>query len=440
MIVGIRREDKNRWERRAPLIPEHMRDLARDHGLRFVVQPSPIRAFPDAAYAAAGAEVNEDLSAADVVLAVKEVPISLFRAGKTYLFFSHTLKGQRHNMPMLRRVLDLGCTLIDYERIVDDQCRRLIFFGRYAGLAGMIDALWALGRRFEWEGVATPLGRIEPAHRYPDLAAARAAFREVADRIAAGGLPEAAGPIVVGLAGYGNVSRGAQEILDLFPVEELSPPRLLDPSFDAGALDRRTVYKVVFREEHMAAPIDAGKPFDLAEYYSHPERYRGLFPSYVPSLTVAANCIFWEARFPRLVSIADARALWAGPRPRCRVLADISCDVGGGIEVNDHCTDPGDPVYVWDLDKGASSSGVAGKGPIVLAVDNLPCELPRESSAEFGALLSRFLPAIARAELTRPPAESGLPVEMQRGVIAYQGRLTPAFAYLQEHLDRAAEG
>jgi alpha-aminoadipic semialdehyde synthase len=124
--------------------------------------------------------------------------------------------------------------------------------------------------------------------------------------------------------------------------------------------------------------------------------------------------------------------------PRCRILADISCDVGGGIEVNDHTTDPADPVYVWDVATGATAPGVAGNGPIVLAVDNLPCELPRESSAEFGAHLSRFLPEIAKADLTRPLDDTGLPVEVRRGVIAHRGELTPAFAYLREPLDRAA--
>jgi saccharopine dehydrogenase (NAD+, L-lysine-forming) len=146
--IGIRREDKNIWERRAPLNPDHVRKLVAQ-GIEVLVQPSPIRTFPDQAYRQAGATISEDLSSCPMVFAIKEIPPHQFVAGHAYMYFAHVIKGQAHNMPMLQRLLDLRCTLIDYEKVTDEAGKRLIFFGRHAGLAGMIDSLWALGRRLK---------------------------------------------------------------------------------------------------------------------------------------------------------------------------------------------------------------------------------------------------------------------------------------------------
>ena len=143
--IGIRRETKSDWERRAPLTPRHVTTLVRDHGLSVAIEPSVKRAFDDEAYVRAGATLEEGLSSCGLVLGVKEIPPELFRADTTYAFFSHTIKGQPASMPMLRAMLDRGASLIDYERVVDTDGRRLIGFSRFAGLAGMIDSLWGAG-------------------------------------------------------------------------------------------------------------------------------------------------------------------------------------------------------------------------------------------------------------------------------------------------------
>ncbi|HID25467.1 MAG TPA: hypothetical protein EYP23_03275, partial [Thermoplasmata archaeon] len=167
--IGIRREDKNQWERRTPLIPKHVEELKEKHGLQTIVQPSKIRVFTEEEYRDAGAIIQDDLSPCSHVFAVKETPLGFFEPGKTYIFFSHTIKGQKHNMPMLKRLLELGCTLIDYERIVDKQGKRLVFFGRFAGLAGMVDTLWAFGQRLKWEGINTLLEEIKQTIHYNGL-------------------------------------------------------------------------------------------------------------------------------------------------------------------------------------------------------------------------------------------------------------------------------
>jgi len=152
--VGIRREDKDAWEARVPLVPDDVRGIVASCDATVCVQPSALRVFPDDAFASAGAVVTEDLDDCDIVLAVKEIPEAQFRPGKTYVFFSHTIKGQPYNMDMLRRMMELGCQLLDYERIVDEHNARLISFSRFAGIAGVVDTLWALGRRLEWEGLS----------------------------------------------------------------------------------------------------------------------------------------------------------------------------------------------------------------------------------------------------------------------------------------------
>ena len=432
-VIGIRREDKSVWERRVPLVPEDVRDLIAEHGIQVIVQPSDIRVFREEEYAAVGAKVQEDLSPCDVIFAVKEVPPDRLLPGKTYVYFAHVIKGQPYNMPMLKRLLDLGCVLIDYEKITDEKGRRLIFFGRHAGWAGMVDTLWALGKRLEWEGTPTPFASIRQAHTYPDLEAVRRAVREAGERIRREGLPSDLAPLVVGFAGYGNVSRGAQEIFDLLPHEEVAPGDL--PALFTGRPDPHLLYKVVFKEEHTVEPISPGDRFDLQDYYAHPEKYRSRFASYLPYLTVLINAIYWEAKYPRLVTRSDLRDLFGGPAsPRLRVIGDISCDIEGAIECTVKCTEPGDPVYVYNPLTGEVTDGYEGEGVVILAVDILPSELPREASIDFSAVLRQFVPAIARADYTVPFDELDLPPEIKRAVIAYRGELTPGYRYLEQYI------
>lgn len=431
VVVGIRREDKSHWERRAPLTPDQVRQLHDKHGIDFWVQPSGIRVFSDDDYRQAGARIQEDLSSCPVVFAVKEIPPSFFTKGNTYVFFSHTIKGQSHNMPMLRRLLELGCQVIDYEKILDNNGRRLVFFGNYAGLAGMIDSLWALGQRLDWEGVPNPFSSIEQAYRYPDLEHAKEAVRRAGEALKAEGLPAKLVPFTVGLAGYGSVSQGAQQILDLMPVEEVPVGELASLASRAQS-DR--LYKVVFREEHMVAPNDPSARFDLQDYYDHPDKYHSIFSKHLPYLSLLANCIYWDGRYPRLVTKSQLWDLYASGEPKLKVVGDISCDVDGSIEFTVKSSTPDSPVYVYDPATDKVSDGVKGHGPVVLAVDFLPCELPRESSLAFGEALMPFVPEIARADYTVDFERCGLSHAIKGAMIVYHGQLTPPYRYIQEYL------
>ena len=434
-LIGIRREDKSIWERRVPVVPRDVHKMKRQHDIEMLVQPSEIRAFSDEEFVLAGATVREDLSPCPVVFAIKEIPDHALEPGKAYVFFSHVIKGQPHNMPMLRRMLELGCTLIDYEKVTDEQGRRLIFFGRQAGWAGMVDTLWAFGQRLRWEGIPNPFQALRPMPGYGGLAQAKAALEVVGEWILTEGLPADVTPLIIGVAGYGNVSGGVQQILDMLPVTEIDPADVVAVAQDADS-SRRHVYKVVFKEEHLAEPISPAAQFELQDYYDHPEKYRGVFARYLPYLSVLVNAIYWAPQYPRLVTKADLRELFAGQEtPRLRVIGDISCDIEGAIEATIRSTDPGSPIYVYHPDTGDTTDGYEGQGPVILAVDILPSELPRESSSDFSQVLREFIPVIAKTDFSADFDALDLPSPIKRAVIAHKGELTPDYRYIGRLVD-----
>jgi alpha-aminoadipic semialdehyde synthase len=328
--------------------------------------------------------------------------------------------------------MDLRATLIDYERVVDEKNRRLIFFGRHAGLAGMVNTLWALGRRLAWEGIPSPFARIRQAMHYEDLEAARSDIRAAAAEIRQQGLPHELIPLVVGFTGYGNVSGGAQEIFDLLPQESVAPAdlALLPPD------EARRLYKVVFKEADCFAAGDGVSAFSLEDYFRHgKQRYASVFDRHLEHLTVWVNCIYWDNRYPRLLTLEDCRRMWTvGRRPRLRVIGDISCDPNGSVQCTVKATDPGNPVYVYDPLRQTAVDGVAGDGPVVMAVDILPSELPRDASEYFSQVLLPYVPALAAADYTASFDDLALPPEIKRAVIAHRGELTPGYHYLQQHL------
>lgn len=427
-VIGIRREDKSIWERRAPIIPEHVKELVED-GITVVVQPSDIRAFSEEEYTNAGAIVSEDLSDCNVVFGVKEIPKQYFREGGTYCFFSHTIKGQPYNMDMLRELVNKKCTLIDYECVTDENHRRLIFFGRHAGMAGMIETLWALGQRLKYEGYDTPLAKVKRALDYKDIEDAQNHLMDISNEIAhEKPFPKEISPIIIGFAGYGHVSRGAQMVLDAMNPTEVEPHMLPEVAWKK---DTKSIYKVVFKEEHTVERKE-GK-FNLQEFFAHPDRYRGIFDRHIDYLTSLVNCIYWTPKSPRLITKDMVKEMYSNGNPKLKVIGDISCDIEGGIEITVKSTDPGDPVFVYEPD-GTIKMGVEGKGPVVMAVDILPSEIPRDSSTYFSSELKSFVPEIAGADYTGTLEESGLSDEVKRGVILWRGEFTPDYEYMRKFL------
>jgi len=389
--------------------------------------------FSDSEYLDAGARLTTDLSDANIIFGVKEVAPKLLLDGRVYCFFSHTAKGQRYNMPMLRSVLDRRVSLFDYELVRNDEGKRMVFFGEHAGYAGMIDSLWALGRRLSWEGIRSPFSAVRYATEYNSLAEIKEQFSALGMQISRSGIDRRLVPLVCGFTGYGRVSGGAQEIFDLLPTQELQPEDL--PSFfKRGVFSDRKLYKVQFRKPDMFAPRKPGAGFDNTEFREAPDRYRSIFRTFLPFLTVLINGIYWEPAYPRLVTKKAIRKLYGSGRPRLRVIGDITCDVDGSIELTVRTTDAEHPVFTYEAMTGEVTDGWKGQGPVILAVDKLPTELPREASSSFGDALVPFVPQLAAADYSASGRKLDVPAEFRRALVAHRGRLAPSFEYLKQFL------
>jgi alpha-aminoadipic semialdehyde synthase len=183
-------------------------------------------------------------------------------------------------------------------------------------------------------------------------------------------------------------------------------------------------------------PLESGGAFDLDDYYRRGAGgYRSVFDRYVNDLTILVNCVYWDDRYPRLLTLAQCRNLWApGRKPKLKVIGDISCDVNGSVECTVKPTEPGNPVYVYEPATGRAKDGFEGDGPVVMAVEILPSEIPRESSTDFSRVLKQFLPHLAGADLSRGFAELDLPPALKRAVIVYRGELTPEYGYLKSFI------
>jgi alanine dehydrogenase len=432
-FIGIRHEDKYTSERRAPLTPKHVERLVKHKKLDIIVQTSERRIFHDDEYIRAGAKIAKDLKKCSVIFGVKEIPESFFEEEKTYVFFSHVIKGQPYNMPMLKRMMELKCNLIEYERVIDEQGKRLIFFGRYAGMAGMINSLWALGLRLKDQGFSTNLTRLKQAHQYHSLKEAKDDISGIGQIIAENGITHELRPYVIGFTGYGNVSQGAQEICGLLPVKEISPEKLIELSRRKKSPDN-IIYKVIFKEEDLVEHVN-GEEFDLQDYYANPQNYRSKFEQYVPHLSMLINCIYWDKRYPRLITRDYLKKLYAKGQPKLKVIGDISCDVEGSIECTLKPAIIEEPLYVYNPLNGDISMGHKGDGMLIMAVDILPAELPRDASEGFGDVLVNFVKPIADADFDEAFEDLDLPRAIKKGLILHKGELTTDYKYLEEFLN-----
>jgi len=429
--LGIRYEDKYEMERRVALVPDHVKQLI-NKGIEIEVVRSPKRIFKDSEFEKAGARMVDEITDSDVIIGVKEMPVDYFEKNKTYIFFSHTIKGQSYNMPLLHNMMEKEVNLMDYERFVDEDGNRLIFFGRFAGLAGMINSLWSLGQRYAELGIDTPFLKIKQTHHYDSLDEAKEVISEVGKFIAENGLSDLITPMVIGITGYGNVSKGAQEIIDLLPNQEISPDDLLELSKNKN-LPSNVILKVVFEEKHLSVAKDA-RNFDLQEYYSSPELFKNQFEKYIPHLTILMNCMYWDDRYPKLVTKDYLEGLFKKGNPKLTVIGDVTCDPDGSIECTHKGTEIEDPVFVYNPLTRQPKMGFKGEGILVMAVDILPSELPRESSQTFSDALIKYIPSIAKVDFNKPFDQLELPFSAKKAMILHNGKLTEDYKYLKEFL------
>jgi len=428
-MLGIRREDKNKWERRVPIIPEDLKGLKDGYGIDAIVQPSPSRIYPDDAFSQNGAIVDEDLSKANTIFAVKEIPVDLLAAEKTYIFFSHTIKGQAYNKGLLKRLMELKCNLIDYERIVNEKNQRLIFFSTHAGYAGMIETLFAFGQKMKKKGINSPLAQIKQAFEYKSLEDAKDHVKRISCQISEKGLPEEISPLVIGFAGDGNVSQGAQEIIDILPIKEIRLDQL-DSIRNQENVDCHTIYKVIFREQDIVKPLSG--EFELQDYYDHPEKYEPIIEQHLSKIDILVNCIFWTEKYPRLVTKDYLKAQEVSHADsNLSVIGDISCDIEGSIEITKETTMPDHACFTYFAETDTFEDGIPAKGITVMAIDNLPCEFSKESSMFFSNILKAFVDDIISADFGKSFDELDLPYPIKKALILHNGHLTTDYRYME---------
>ncbi|KAJ3128077.1 hypothetical protein HK100_009383, partial [Physocladia obscura] len=412
LTLGIRREDKNRWERRVPLLPDHVERLVSDLGAKVLVQPSMKRVVPDDKYAEAGAFVQEDLSSADVIIGVKEVPIKDLIPDKTYLFFSHTWKGQRYNMPMLKSIMDKKIRLIDYELMKDENGKRLVQFSRFAGYAGFLDGLNGLGHKLLALGYGSPFLACGLSYMYRCLADARLDLVRTGQAIMDDGLPREFGPMVFVFTGSGNVTKGALHIFKCLPHEWIKPEDL-KALVENKNYDNKKVYGCKVNMEDYIVKKDGGS-FNRQEYLDKPELYESVFHEKIaPYASMINNGIFWNEKYPRLLTKLQIKQLALEDRLRLLQIADVSCDIGGSFEFMDRSTTIDAPFFQYDPFTGKTHDGgssltrfslirIEAKGVSIMSIDNLPTEMPLEASQYFGDALYGQIKHLVQGDFDHP--------------------------------------
>ncbi|KAG5898781.1 hypothetical protein JTB14_010991 [Gonioctena quinquepunctata] len=441
-IIAIRREDQSVWERRAPFAPSHVRKLTKK-GIKVIVQPSNRRAYPMQTYLSAGATVQEDISEASVIFGVKQVPVEQLIPEKTYCMFSHTIKAQESNLPLLDAILEKKIRLLDYEKLMNEKGTRVVAFGKMAGIAGCVNILHGMGLRLLALGHHTPFMHIGPAHNYRNSSMARQAVRDAGYEISLGLMPKSIGPLTFVFTGSGNVSQGSQEVFQELPHEYVSPEHLKKAA-EHGSLDK--IYGCEVRRSHYLERADGGG-FDPVEYEEHPERYISTFSKKIaPYASVIVNGIYWAVNSPKVLTIPDAKHLlrpthtpWlptsiGAPALPHRMLAicDISADPGGSIEFMNECTTIDTPFCLYDADRNKDTKSFSGPGVLVCSIDNMPTQIPRESTDFFGDLLYPFAFDIIQSKAEEPLEKHNFCPVVHGAIIASNGQLTPNYEYIQE--------
>lgn len=399
MKIGVIRERKNPPDQRVPLTPEQCARVMSVPGVEIVVEPSPIRSYTDEEYVDLGIPMQEDLSDCDVLLGVKEVPVAELLPAKTYFFFSHTIKKQAYNRKLLQAILAKKIRLIDYEVITDERGRRLIAFGRFAGMVGAHNGVMTYGLR-------TRSFHLPRMQDFMDYEHVRAYYREELN------LP----PMKIVLTGSGRVGQGANRVLRDMGIREVSPAAFLEQDWSGPVFTHLTSEDYVRRKD--------GAPFDKKDFYAHPEAYESQFAPFAKQANLFINGIYWDSRAPAFFT----REEMAEEDFKVRVIADVTCDIApvSSIPATLKASTIANPIFGYDPVENKEVEPFRPGVIDMMTIDNLPSELPRDASKAFGEMfLIHVLP-----ELLRP--ESRL---IERATIAVDGQLGVHFQYLEDYVN-----
>ena len=398
MKFGIIKERKTPPDRRVVFSPQALVELKNQFPQAEIkVESSDIRVFTDEEYQQAGFEVTTDLSDCDVLFGVKEVPVDALIPNKKYFFFSHTIKKQPYNRKLLQAILEKNIDLYDHETIVDSQYKRLIGFGRYAGIVGAYNGLRGFGLKYE-------LFNIPKAE---SLSGKDALIAKLKRQI----LP----PIKIVLTGKGKVAMGAKEILDGMKIKEVNASDFLTKIYSEPVYTQIDVLDYNKRQD--------GTPSSKADFYANPTDYISDFERFSKVADVFMAGHFYGNDAPAILT----RDMLQAPDCNIRVVADISCDVDGPIACTLRASTIADPFFGYLPSEHQEVPYMHPGAIVVMSVDNLPCELPNDASVGFGeTFLAHVIPAFFNNDQDQLLA---------RAQLTSQGKLTPRFAYLQEYVN-----
>lgn len=399
MKIGILKERKVPPDRRVPLTPQQCQALLSFYPkLQIELEASDIRCFVDSAYAEVGVVVKSDISSCDLFIGIKEVPKEHLVEGKTYLFFSHTIKKQKHNREMLKAILAKKIRLIDFELLVDNSGKRVIGFGRYAGAIGTYNGLLTYGKKYG-------LYNLKPVQWCSGKAEL---FKE---------LKKVKLPIIrIAVTGNGRVASGAVEVLEELNIKRVSVDHFLSDNEESACYVQLTPADYNLQK--------FGWDFDLQHFFIHPEEYKSNFKRFCSRTDLLISAAFWDPNAPILFTFDDVQDNGF----RIKVIADISCDVDGAIPTTIRSTSIVNPVYDFNRKTLQEQLPYSDLDNItVMAVDNLPCELPVDASREFGShLVNRVLDFIINKD------RHGM---IERATITEDGKLKERFQYLQDFVN-----
>ena len=395
MIIGLSKERKNPPDNRVALSPIQCVALQQRYPeVQVLVESSPSRCFSDDAYREVGIEVVDSLERCDVIFNIKEVPSEALIAGKTYFFFSHTIKKQPYNRGMLQTILEKNITLIDYEVLRYETGARVLGFGRYAGVVGTYNGLLVYGKKHG-------LFSLKPAHQSKNYA-------DILTQLLRVDLPN----MRIVITGGGRVSQGALDLLRALQIREVTPNQYLHIEYN------EPVFVQLNSPDLYVHPTLT--KWDTKHFYQHHGEYISQFKGYAACTDLLVNGIYWTADLPRLFEVEDTQD---PEKFKPTVIADISCDVEGSVPITYQATSIAEPVIGWSRRTGSPCEPYTEDSVDVMAVGNLPNELPKDASEEFGEML---------LQLVMPEFMSGKSRLIEEATITQSGNLTAHFQYLSD--------
>ncbi|MCW5906320.1 MAG: alanine dehydrogenase [Chitinophagales bacterium] len=398
MKIGILREEKFPRDSRVPLTPSQCKALMeRNPAIEIVVQPCKYRCFTNEEFHYQGISMQEDVSDCDFLLGVKEVPPVLLIPGKTYIYFSHVIKEQPRNRLMMKAVIEKNIRLIDWECMKDKKGKRLIAFGRWAGIVGAYHAIRMVGFRTSRFRLRQMIDCLNFAEAQKEL--------EKMD------LP----PVKIVLTGTGRVSEGAAFMLDVAGIKKVSPYNFCYNEFSEPVYTQLTSADMYHKEGE--------EKFNAEDYHAHPDQYKSSFYPFTKAADVMINGIYWDKRIP----VFFTKEQMAEKDFRIKTISDITCDIApeSSIPSTLYASSIADPYYGYNAQTGELTQTFQDESIDIMAIDNLPNELPRDASEDFGNLIiSRIIPELLKADTSEM---------LQNATIATGGKLNEPFVYLHSY-------